>query len=170
MMLPLMGLISGFEADNLRIEWSQKLVRPLAIAGKTLDNLGDNPHLRIKQYSSVIIVVAGGMWRQNKMMTKEYFHLCSDGSETPDFITSRKDYIAAMNIVALCAANTDVVVVAFTLEDTHLHLLIYATREECVKFKVMFEKVYTRYASKREEKDPSSLLASDPSSTKFSFV
>ena len=92
------------------------------------------------------------MWRQNKMMTKEYFHLCSDGGETPDFITSRKDYIAAMNIVALCAANTDVVVVAFTIEDTHLHLLIYATREECVKFKVMFEKVYTRYAAKREEK------------------
>lgn len=83
------------------------------------------------------------------MMTgKEYFHLCSDGNLTPDFIISRKDYVAAMNIVALCAANTGAVVVAFTLEDTHLHLFLYGTRDECVNFKKMFEATYCRYAAR----------------------
>ena len=53
-----------------------------------------------------------------------------------------------MNIVALCAANTEAVVVAFTLEDTHLHLFLYGTRDECVNFKKMFEATYCRYAAR----------------------
>ena len=86
------------------------------------------------------------------MMTgKEYFHLCSDGNRTPDFIISRKDYVAAMNIVALCAANTEAGVVAFTLEDTHIHLFLFGTRKECVRFKDMFEGTYCRYAARNRD-------------------
>lgn len=89
------------------------------------------------------------------MMTKEYFHLCSDGVETPDFITSSKDFIAAMNIVALCAASTGVIVIAFTLEDTHPHFFLYGTREECVRFKKFFEDTYCRYAARsRSDSNP----------------
>ena len=82
---------------------------------------------------------------------KEYFHLCSDGTESPDFILSTNDFVAAMNIVALCAANTAALVIAFTLEDTHLHLFLYGTRVECVCFKGMFESVYVRYASRHRD-------------------
>ena len=84
---------------------------------------------------------------------KEYFHLCSDGSKSPDFILSRKDFIAAMNIVALCAANTGVIVVAFTIEDTHPHFFLYGSREDCVNFKNMFESVYCRYAARTRDSD-----------------
>lgn len=82
------------------------------------------------------------------MRQKEFFHLCSDGNQSPDFIIDRKDFVAAMNIMALCAANTDVEVVAFTLEDTHLHILLYASRSECVNFKTMYEATYLRYAAR----------------------
>ena len=34
MALPLMGLISGLEADKMPTEWHLKVMRPLAIAGK----------------------------------------------------------------------------------------------------------------------------------------
>ena len=82
------------------------------------------------------------------MNQKEFFHLCSDGNQSPDFIIGRKDFVAAMNIMALCASNTDVDVVAFTIEDTHLHVLIYANRIECVNFKMMYEATYLRYAAR----------------------
>jgi hypothetical protein len=81
------------------------------------------------------------------MTSKAYFHLCSDGNETPEFIISRKDFIAAMNIVALCAANSGASVLAFTIQDTHLHLFLYGTRSDCVNFKEMFEKTFRRYVT-----------------------
>ena len=47
------------------------------------------------------------------MMKKQYFHICADGDDARHFIIGPKDFLAAMNIVALCAANTNVIVVAF---------------------------------------------------------
>ena len=85
------------------------------------------------------------------MNQKEFFHLCSDGNQSPDFIISNDDFVAAMNIMALCAYNTDVSVVAFTLEDTHLHALLYANRVDCVNYKAMYEATYLRYAARNRD-------------------
>ncbi len=81
------------------------------------------------------------------MNKRHYFHLCSDGSLSRSFILSRKDFMAAINIVALCAANSSVIVLAFALEDTHPHFLLYGTFEECFAFKQLFESIYIRYAA-----------------------
>lgn len=81
------------------------------------------------------------------MQPKRYYHLCADGLDARNFILDKRDFSAAMNIVALCAANTDVVVVVFTIEDTHPHFLLYGTSDECVEFKLMFETVYRHYAA-----------------------
>lgn len=91
------------------------------------------------------------MRRLDHMDYKQYFHYCSDGSKSRDFILGRDDFVSAMNIVALCAANTDVVIVAFSLEDTHPHFLLYGTVEECSRFKVLFESTYMRYACRTRE-------------------
>lgn len=80
-------------------------------------------------------------------MDKGFFHICADGEDARHFISSKKDYLAAMNIVALCAANSDVKVVSFSLEDTHPHFLLYGTLLECLRFKNLFESIYRRYAS-----------------------
>ena len=85
------------------------------------------------------------------MYQAQYFHLCADGHEAQNFILSTRDFVAAMNIVALCAANTGVIVVAFALEDTHPHFLLYGTFEECVKYKLLFETTYKHYAASTRE-------------------
>ena len=77
---------------------------------------------------------------------KQFYHYCADGQDSRNFIISRKDFIAAMNIIALCAANSGVIVVAFSLEDSHPHILIYGTAEECTEFKEMFETIYRHFA------------------------
>lgn len=77
---------------------------------------------------------------------KQFYHYCADGQDSRNFIISRNDYIAAMNIIALCAANTEAAVVAFSLEDSHPHKLIFGTIEECAAFKEMFETLFRHYA------------------------
>ena len=96
----------------------------------------------------MVIVFGGGrLWSMTTMNKRRYFHLCSDGTLSRSFILSRKDFIAALNIVALCAANSSAIVLAFALEDTHPHFLLYGTFEECFEFKQLFEAIYIRYAA-----------------------
>ena len=81
------------------------------------------------------------------MNGKQYFHLCSDGGESRNFITSEQDFIAALNILAVIAANVEVTVVSFSFQDTHYHILLYGERTQCARFKEMFERAYRHYVS-----------------------
>lgn len=81
------------------------------------------------------------------MTVKQFFHLCADGAASKGFILSEKDFRAAMNIIAVCAANSAVTVVAFCLEDTHPHFLLFGTLADCTQFKQMFETMYRHYAA-----------------------
>ena len=83
---------------------------------------------------------------------KSFFHLFADGALSAGFILSIKDYIAVMNIIAVCAANSGATVVAFSIEDTHPHFLLFATREECVRFLEMFESIYRHFATRSRPK------------------
>lgn len=91
-------------------------------------------------------------------MKRQYYHICADGDDARYFITGDKDFLAAINIVALCVAHTRVCVVAFCLEDTHPHFLLYGTVEECSRFKAMFEDLYRRYAAETRKKGPKLVL------------
>ena len=81
------------------------------------------------------------------MMNKEYFHVCADGADARNFIIKEADYYAAFNHVAVCAANTDVVVVSFSIEDSHPHLLLWGVKEECSRYNVQYETLYKHYAA-----------------------
>ena len=87
------------------------------------------------------------MRRGNKAMKKEYFHVCANGADARNFIICEADYYAAFNLIAVCAANTDVVVVSFSIEDSHPHFLLYGTREGCARFKGLYETLYIHHAS-----------------------
>ena len=80
-------------------------------------------------------------------MKKEYFHVCANGADARNFIICPADYYAAFNLIAVCAANTQVVVVAFSIEDSHPHFLLWGTWEDCVRFKILFEKMYSHHAA-----------------------
>lgn len=80
-------------------------------------------------------------------MNKEYFHVCANGADSRNFIVCEADYYAAFNLIGVCAANTQVVVVSFSIEDSHPHFLLWGTREECSRFKVRYETLYGHYAA-----------------------
>jgi len=80
-------------------------------------------------------------------MKQEYFHVCANGADARNFILSRADYFAAFNLIGVCAANTDVVVVSFSIEDSHPHILLWGTREACSHFMALYETLYIHYAA-----------------------
>ena len=82
-----------------------------------------------------------------KTMKREYFHVCAKGADSRNFIICEADYYAAFNLIGVCAANTQVIVVSFSIEDSHPHFLLWGTREECSRFKVLFETLYIHYAA-----------------------
>lgn len=87
------------------------------------------------------------MKRESQVMNKEYFHVCANGADSRNFIVCETDYYAAFNLIGVCAANTQVVVVSFSIEDSHPHFLLWGTREECSRFKVLYETLYGHYAA-----------------------
>ena len=91
------------------------------------------------------------MKRESNVMKKEFFHVCANGADARNFIVCEADYYAAFNLIAVCAANTDVVVVSFSIEDSHPHFLLWGTWEGCSRFKVLYEKLYLHHASATRE-------------------
>ena len=85
------------------------------------------------------------------MNRKAFFHLCANGAEVRNFIICRADYEAAFNLIGVCAANSRAKVVSFSLEDTHPHILLFGTYEDCLAFKCLFEQLYLRYAASTRE-------------------
>ena len=82
------------------------------------------------------------------MYRLQFYHLTSDGALSPKFISLPIDYPAVFNLIAVCAAYCRIRIVAFCIEDTHIHILIEGLREECEKFKTMFERSYIRHVTK----------------------
>jgi len=68
----------------------------------------------------------------------------SDGAESVDFILSDEDMRAAFNRFGVCAANSNVEILGFNIEDTHIHGLLYGEYDECTKFSLYYESL-TRY-------------------------
>lgn len=88
------------------------------------------------------------------MENQFYFHMFANGADARDFIISETDFFFAFNLVGICAANTDATVVAFSIEDTHPHILLYGSKEECVRFKIMYERsILHRIAKVRHTTD-----------------
>ena len=114
---------------------------------KGLDSLQELPIFTSGRIIRCHRVGGGSMRRENKAMNKEYFHVCANGADSRNFIVCEADYYAAFNLVGVCAANTQVVVVSFSIEDSHPHFLLWGTNAECSHFKALYEKLYVHYAA-----------------------
>lgn len=73
------------------------------------------------------------------MIEEHFFHLFANGADAQNFISDVIDYYAAFNLIGVCAANTEVRVLSFAIEDTHPHMLLYGTESECAKFHEMYK-------------------------------
>ena len=70
-----------------------------------------------------------------------YYHLFANGRDAQDLIRSEQDYYYQMNLVAICSNELNVEILAFSLEDTHPHFLLYGTYEECDKYMRQFRRL-----------------------------
>ena len=82
------------------------------------------------------------------MEQRQFFHICANGADARNFIICEADYYAAFNLIGVCAANCPgVIVVSFSVEDSHPHILLWGTEEDCARFKDRYESLYTHYAA-----------------------
>lgn len=82
------------------------------------------------------------------MKQPAYFHITANGADARHFITCKAEYFAAFNLIGVCAANyPGVIVVSFSMEDSHPHILVWGTRENCALFKDRFEDLYKHFVA-----------------------
>lgn len=70
---------------------------------------------------------------------KNYYHLFANGEDARDYILSESDFVYAMNLVAICSYENNVRVLAFSIEETHPHMLLYGDDESCHNFAEQFK-------------------------------
>lgn len=80
-----------------------------------------------------------------------YYHATSKGEDSKDFILSEEDYYAAFNRFGICACRSTANILAFSIEDTHVHILIYGYHSECASFISMYEDLTVRYLKERRQ-------------------
>ena len=89
---------------------------------------------------------------------KKYYHFYSDGKLAAELFLSKSDFVAALNRLAVCAlAFRNVIIVAFTFEDTHVHLVLYCTEEDGKSFCALFKKLTMMYISRTRNGVPPDL-------------
>lgn len=74
-----------------------------------------------------------------------YYHMFADGDAARNFIICPKDFLASFNRVGVISANSKAKVVGFAIEDSHPHLLLYGSKEDCRDFKGKYEKSTMHY-------------------------
>lgn len=90
-------------------------------------------------------------------------HVYSYGEDTPKLMTSRADFIKAVQIVSYCSTLFKLEVLAFVLMDTHFHFVLKGGPAICQEFggKVMkLLLLYINRSRKRKCYFPSSVLVS----------
>lgn len=78
-----------------------------------------------------------------------YYHMCANGSDAKDFITTESEFVAAFNRVGLCSYLSEATVVAFSIEDSHPHVLLWGNYDQCTRFRKTFEDLSLRSIARR---------------------
>lgn len=73
------------------------------------------------------------------MEEEQFYHMFANGDDAKNFITSKNDFRLAFNRVGVCSYATGATVVAFSIEDSHPHILLWGTERACMDFKKRYE-------------------------------
>jgi len=68
------------------------------------------------------------------MEGKNFFHVCTKGSDLSWMFKNDADFIGGVNRIGICVSKTDVSVIAFILMDNHVHFVLYGTMPMCKEF------------------------------------
>lgn len=95
-----------------------------------------------------------GFWDlENKCQTAfdeggPFWHICTDGNSQEIIFTSVKDFIAAMNALAIVLHGSGVQLIAFILMNNHVHFIMEGKKEKCLEVFERFKKKLDRYLSR----------------------
>lgn len=81
------------------------------------------------------------------MNSFRFFHVFANGSDASNFIVSERDFVFQFNLVGICSHDTKAKVVAFSIEETHPHFLLYGPEEQCLNYKTLYSKLTLRHIS-----------------------
>jgi len=87
------------------------------------------------------------------MNQKQFYHICAKGTDARNFILCTDDSYAAFNLIGVCAANSRAIVVSFSIEDSHPHILLWGTYDDCLAFMLMFDNLYRHHAAATRIRD-----------------
>lgn len=71
---------------------------------------------------------------------ENHWHICTDGLEKNVIFKSRKDYIAGMNGIPVCAVGSQVTILAFCLMSNHVHFIVRGTETGCRNFIIRYKR------------------------------
>lgn len=80
---------------------------------------------------------------------KTYYHLFANGADAKNFVTSEEELVAAFNRVGVCKSLTEADVIAFSIEDSHPHIILWGSFEECRKFRDYYQDISSRCIARR---------------------
>lgn len=65
---------------------------------------------------------------------KNFYHVFSKGDNARNLVICRNDFSFIFNRIAVCSFLSDVDILAFSIEETHLHFLICCSADQCKMF------------------------------------
>ena len=77
------------------------------------------------------------------------WHFYTDGNRIDRLFDDRDDFIDGMNRVFVVQSSYRLLILAFTLMDTHLHFILYGNFEECQKFMHKYIKLTSMHIANR---------------------
>ena len=82
---------------------------------------------------------------KNYEQMKNFYHLFANGDEAGGFIVCESDYVYEFNLIGICAWITGAIVLSFSLEDSHPHILLYGKHEQIITFLRTFEQASLKH-------------------------
>ena len=82
-----------------------------------------------------------------RIKVKNCWHFSTDGNAVDAMFENEDDFITGMNRVFVVVQGYKVVILAFSLMDTHVHFILYGTFEECNRFMHEYVRLTSWYIS-----------------------
>ena len=86
-------------------------------------------------------------FKGQKIKIKNCWHFSTDGNAVDAMFEDEADFIAGMNRIFVVVQGYNVVILAFSLMDTHVHFILYGTFEECNRFMHEYVRLTSWYIS-----------------------
>ncbi len=80
---------------------------------------------------------------------KKYYLITTDHLEDSLWFRDNEDFVTGMNMVAVQASISEVVVLAFILMSNHVHFVVYGTRRDAEEFISRYKGRYSQYYGRK---------------------